>query len=138
MSTLSAPGSAGLRSCSVNAAIAVSDMAAARAFYEDRLGLGPGLALPHGGCLYACEDQTALIIYPNADRAGEATATLANWNVNDVERMVDRLSAAGVVFEHCDEPGMHTDAKGIHTNPAGLRSAFFRDPDGNTFAVIGR
>jgi catechol 2,3-dioxygenase-like lactoylglutathione lyase family enzyme len=134
------PGSAptGLRGCSVNAAIPVSDMEAARSFYEGRLGLGPGTELPRGARLYACADQTALVIYPCAVSAGQANAMVAGWNVDDVERMVDRLSAGGVVFEHSDDPETPTDAKGIHTAPGGMRSAFFRDPDGNTFAVIGR
>ena len=128
----------GLRSCSVNAAIPVSDMATARSFYEGRLGLGPGSDLPHGARLYACADQTALVIYPCPNSAGLANATVAGWNVENVEQMVDRLSSAGVVFERHDDPGVTTDAKGIQTTPTGMRSAFFRDPDGNSFAVIGR
>jgi catechol 2,3-dioxygenase-like lactoylglutathione lyase family enzyme len=128
----------GLRSCSVNAAIPVSDMATARSFYEGRLGLGPGSELPSGARLYACADQTALVIYPCPTSAGLANATVAGWNVENVEKMVDRLSSAGVVFERHDDPGVTTDDKGIQTTDTGMRSAFFRDPDGNSFAVIGR
>jgi catechol 2,3-dioxygenase-like lactoylglutathione lyase family enzyme len=138
MSTIRDVAPGGLRTCSVNAAIPVSDMAAARGFYEGRLGLGPGTELPHGARVYACGDQTALVIYPCPASAGQAHAIVAGWNVDDVEQMVDRLSADGVVFEHSDEPDARTDAKGIHTSEGGLRSAFFRDTDGNSFAVIGR
>jgi catechol 2,3-dioxygenase-like lactoylglutathione lyase family enzyme len=128
----------GLRSCSVNAAIPVSDMATAKSFYEGRLGLGPGSELPHGARLYACADQTAIVIYPCPASAGLANATVAGWNVENVEQMVDRLSSAGVVFERHADPGVTTDAMGIQTTATGMRSAFFRDPDGNSFAVIGR
>jgi len=127
----------GLRSCSVNAAIPVSDMATARSFYEGRLGLGQGSELPHGARLYACADQTALVIYPCPNSAGLANATVAGWNVENVEQMVNRLTSSGVVFERHDDPEVTTDAKGIHTAGNGMRSAFFRDPDGNSFAVIG-
>jgi len=128
----------GLRGCSVNAAIPVADMVVARAFYEGVLGLGTGAELPHGAHLYACADGTALVIYPCTASAGLAQATVAGWNVAYVEQVVDRLTARGVVFDHSDDPATRTDAKGIHTTPAGMRSAFFRDPDGNSFAVIGR
>jgi catechol 2,3-dioxygenase-like lactoylglutathione lyase family enzyme len=138
MSTIRDVAQGGLRTCSVNAAIPVSDMTVARAFYEGILGLGPGAELPHGARVYACADQTALVIYPCPPSAGQANAIVAGWNVDDVEQMVDRLSAEGVVFDHSDEPGARTDAKGIHSSDGGLRSAFFRDPDGNSFAVIGR
>jgi catechol 2,3-dioxygenase-like lactoylglutathione lyase family enzyme len=103
-------------------------MAVARAFYEGILGLGPGAELPHGARVYACADQTALVIYPCPPSAGQANAIVAGWNVDDVEQMVDRLSAEGVVFDHSDEPGARTDARASTAVTGGLRSAFFRDP----------
>lgn len=46
--------------------------------------------------------------------------------------MVDELTAAGVALERYDE--LETDAKGIHDTGYG-KVAWFRDPDGNTFAL---
>jgi hypothetical protein len=39
-----------------------------------------------------------------------------------------------VIFEQWNEPGMKTNAKGIAATSDG-RIAWFKDPDGNTFAV---
>lgn len=45
----------------------------------------------------------------------------------------DALTANGVRFERYDEP-LRTDSRGIHTLADG-KVAWFKDPDGNTFAV---
>ena len=52
-----------------------------------------------------------------------------------MERVVDELTANGVRFEHYD--GITTDAKGISPRAGGGKVAWFKDPDGNTFAVEG-
>jgi hypothetical protein len=39
-------------------------------------------------------------VCPSPDHAGQSTAALATWYVDDVERMVDELSSSGVTFEH--------------------------------------
>ena len=48
--------------------------------------------------------------------------------------MVDELAAKGVPFERYD--GLTADERGIHNAGYG-RVAWFRDPDGNTFALEG-
>ncbi len=67
---------------------------------------------------------------------------MATWYVDDVEQMVDALSAKGVGFEHYEgvlDRGFDygTDDKGISPRAGGGRIAWFKDPDGNTFAVEG-
>jgi catechol 2,3-dioxygenase-like lactoylglutathione lyase family enzyme len=127
-------GVTSLRHCRVSAQVAVSDMAAARRFYEGTLGLEPTGEPHEGSTAYACGDGTTLHVYASPGHAGKATATLARWDVaGDIERVVDELSANGVVFEQYDDP-VKTDAKGIHDSGYG-KVAWFRDPDGNTFAV---
>ena len=64
----------------------------------------------------------------------QATATLATWYVADLERVVDELSSSGVRFERYDDPALRADERGIHELGDG-RVAWFKDPDGNTFAV---
>jgi catechol 2,3-dioxygenase-like lactoylglutathione lyase family enzyme len=121
-----------LRDHRVSAQIAVSDMGRAVEFYEQRLGL-PVTGEPHEGArTYACGDGTVLHVYASPAHAGKTPATVAQWNVGDVERAVDELGAAGVRFEQYDEP--KTDARGIHDTGYG-KVAWFRDPDGNTFAL---
>jgi len=116
----------------VRAQIAVSDLTRARAFYEERLGLVPENDGPDEYRIYPCGGDTALHLYVSRANAGTASGTVAVWNVPDVETEVDELTARGVVFERYDEPA--TDAKGIHS--AGyVTVAWFKDPDGNTFAI---
>ena len=115
----------------LNASIAVSDMARASEFYEDKLGLRATSSGADGSKVY----ESALHVYPSPANAGMSAATLATWYVDDVEAVVDELTANGVTFEHYE--GITTDAKGISPRAGGGKVAWFKDPDGNTFAVEG-
>jgi catechol 2,3-dioxygenase-like lactoylglutathione lyase family enzyme len=65
--------------------------------------------------------------------AGKSPATLATWYVDGIDQVVDQLAVAGVEFARYDE--FEHDAKGITARAGGGRIAWFRDPDGNTFAI---
>jgi catechol 2,3-dioxygenase-like lactoylglutathione lyase family enzyme len=119
----------------LNASIAVSDMARAKEFYEGKLGLAAVRAQADGSQIYASGGGASLHVYPSPAHAGKSSATLATWYVEDVERVVDELSSRGVTFEHYDE--LTTDEKGISPRAGGGKVAWFKDPDGNTFAVEG-
>lgn len=117
----------------VSAQIAVSDMTTASQFYEGKLGLAP-VGEQHGETRrYACGDGSMLYVYVAPAHAGNATATLARWDVADIERVVEDLTATGVTFEQYAAP-VKTNAKGIHDSGYG-KVAWFKDPDGNTFAL---
>ena len=122
-----------LSSFTLNASIAVSDMARATDFYEGKLGLSPARTQADGSRVYASGGDASLHVYPSPEHAGGSTATLATWYVDDVERVIDELSAKGVTFEHYAE--VTTDEKGISPRAGGGKVAWFKDPDGNTFAV---
>jgi catechol 2,3-dioxygenase-like lactoylglutathione lyase family enzyme len=125
-----------MSSYKLNASIAVSDMARAREFYEGKLGLTTVRAQADGSRIYASGGDASLHVYPSATHAGRSTATLATWYVDDVERVVDELISNGVHFEQYEE--VTTDEKGISPRAGGGKVAWFKDPDGNTFAVEGR
>lgn len=125
----------GLQELKVGVAVPVSDMAAAREFYEGKLGLSSdGVAESDGGVTYECAEGTNLHIYPSPN-AGKTEATIGGWETDDIEGLVDELSAAGVQFEHYDEGTFKTNEKGI-AEIAGSRGAWLRDPDGNTLGLI--
>lgn len=124
----------GLSAYRVTAAVAISDMNRARAFYEGRLGLLVGTD-SGDNVAYRCGEGTVIHVYLSPDHAGKATATLAGWYVDDVEAVVDELAEKGVVFERYDEGRIITDDKGIATFDGGARVAYFKDPDGNTLSV---
>jgi catechol 2,3-dioxygenase-like lactoylglutathione lyase family enzyme len=118
----------------VRASIAVSDMAQASDFYEGKLGLIAGEEQPDESRIYECEGGTSLHLYVSPTDADRASATLATWYVSDLEQVVDELGSNGVTFERYDDAVLKTDEKGIHELDHG-RVAWFRDSDGNTFAI---
>ena len=60
---------------------------------------------------------------------------MAGWLVDDLEKVVDELTANGVKFERYDEEELKTNEKGIVEFDGNPGVAFFRDPDGNTHAL---
>lgn len=118
----------------VGAGVAVSDMNRAREFYEGKLGLSGGKSSSDGGRTYPCANGTAIHVYPSPDNAGKSAATLAGWEVDDLDAVVDELSSKGVAFEHYDQPPVVTDERGIATFHDG-KVAYFKDPDGNVLSI---
>ena len=118
----------------VGAGVAVSDMNRAREFYEGRLGLSGGKSSSDGGRTYPCANGTAIHVYPSPDNAGKSAATLAGWEVDDLDAVVDELTSKGVAVEHHDQPPVLTDERGIATFPDG-KVAYFKDPDGNVLSI---
>lgn len=122
-----------LKGARVSAQIAVADEARAREFYERRLGLAPTEEGVEGSWTYRCADGTSLHLYVAPDNAGRASGTVARFDVPNVERAVEDLRVTGVAFESYDDP-IATDERGIHDTGYG-KVAWFRDPDGTTFAL---
>jgi catechol 2,3-dioxygenase-like lactoylglutathione lyase family enzyme len=117
--------------------IAVSDIQRAAAFYEGKLGLpslrsGPSARIADGSRVYGSGGGPALSVYQSVT-AGKSSATMAVWYVDDIDQIVDELTAAGVEFVRYDE--FDHDGKGITARAGGGRIAWFQDPDGNTFAL---
>src|SRR6478735_360671 len=111
----------------------VDDLAAAKAFYADTLGLEveespAGLTLKIAG-------GNGTLIYPK-DNHVPATFTILNFPVEDIDQAVDELTRRSVVFDQyenlTDERGT---ARGISTGQ-GPDIAWFKDPAGNILSVL--
>jgi predicted enzyme related to lactoylglutathione lyase len=113
--------------------IPVSDVARARKFYEQTVGLTPKEEFA-GGVIYECGG-AEVFMYPTSN-AGTSKASQAFWEVDDVEAEVAELKARGVVFEEYDMPGLRT-RNGIAVG-GGAKTAWFRDTEGNILAVSQR
>jgi catechol 2,3-dioxygenase-like lactoylglutathione lyase family enzyme len=113
------------------ATIATADLARARRFYEETLGLKVDMEDP-GGILYV-SGESRVVLYPS-QFAGPSNVTAATWMVDDVDRVVDELSAKGITFEQYDFPGLKTDERGI-ADAGNVKGAWFKDPDGNILSV---
>ena len=109
---------------------AVDDLAAARQFYGDTLGLKTseqyGLLTLH---LAGGRDT---LVYPKPDHE-PATYTILNFAVDDIDAAVDELTSRGVRMERYE--GLGQDEKGIN-RAGGPYIAWFKDPAGNILAVL--
>jgi catechol 2,3-dioxygenase-like lactoylglutathione lyase family enzyme len=123
----------GLSDCSVEALLAVSDLARARGFYEHQLGLVPG-EVEQEGVRYPCANGTLIFVYLSPENAGKSPATLAGWIVDNLDETMDELLSRGVRFEQYDQPGIKTDERGVF-DAGRFRAAWVKDPDGNTVAL---
>ena len=106
------------------------DIAAARSFYADTLGIEVNedegmLNLELGG-------GHRVLVYPK-DNHQPATFTVLNFEVADIDAAVDELTAAGVELERY--PGAPQDERGV-VREWGPPIAWFTDPAGNILSVI--
>lgn len=113
----------------------VDDIAAARTFYGETLGLTVEesamgfltLHLATGG---------VVLIYPKDDHVA-ATYTILNFPVDDIDEAVTELNARGVVTKIYE--GDLTDDRGIARPPTpeyGPPICWFKDPAGNVLSVL--
>jgi catechol 2,3-dioxygenase-like lactoylglutathione lyase family enzyme len=115
------------------ATVAVKDLAAARKFYEDKLGLVPGREQGSEAVLYKTGSRS-LLVY-RSQFAGTNRATSVTWSAGDrVDELARTLKAKGVPFERYDMPGAKVEGD-VHVMD-GLRVAWFKDPDGNIHSLV--
>jgi catechol 2,3-dioxygenase-like lactoylglutathione lyase family enzyme len=118
----------------VAATLAVTDIDAARSFYEGTLGLTPVMEVLDS-VVYSAGN-SRLMVY-TSDFAGTNKATGATWAVGDqLESIVQGLREKGVVFEHYDLPGTTRDGD-IH-DVDGMRGVWFKDPDENIIGLVNQ
>ena len=109
---------------------AVDDVAKARQFYEETLGMGVTEA--NGLLRLAVANGAQVLVYPKPNHQ-PATFTILNFPVADVEAAVDDLVGRGVAFQRYD--GFEQDQKGI-SRGGGPLIAWFTDPAGNVLSVV--
>ena len=109
----------------------VNDIPRAKQFYGETLGLN--VSEEHGMLGLKLATGATVLVYPKENHE-PASFTILNFPVIDVEEAVDRLTEAGVPFEHY-EGELQTDEKGIMRGN-GPTIAWFRDPAGNILSVL--
>jgi predicted enzyme related to lactoylglutathione lyase len=121
-----------LHAFAMYAYIPARDLVRARQFYETQVGLTPKQQT-NGGVVYEFAGGTACFLYPTPN-AGTSQASQAFWSVQDVDGLIRKLRARGVVFEDYDIPGDRS-AEGAIT-AGGAKAAWFKDSEGNIMALI--
>jgi catechol 2,3-dioxygenase-like lactoylglutathione lyase family enzyme len=114
----------------VVATLPVTDLARAKAFYGETLGLAFLWENPVSA-RFRCGAGSELSIFKRPPTVTEHT--LAHFEVTDIEAAVRDLEARGVEFLDYTEGPLITTGHIAQLGPA--RGAWFRDPDGNTLGV---
>lgn len=110
----------------------------AKEFYSETLGLK--LVNEQMGLEYELPGNSgSFFIYEKSDHK-PATYTFLNFAVKDIKSTVDKLKSQGIKFEQYDfGGGAETDRDGIMwglPTGDGPNIAWFKDPAGNTLAVL--
>jgi catechol 2,3-dioxygenase-like lactoylglutathione lyase family enzyme len=110
----------------------VDDIAAAKAFYGDTLGIEV-FEEEMGLLNLRLAEGKDVLVYPKPDHT-PATFTILNFPVDDIDKAVDGLIAKGVTFERYDT--FDHDERGIVRSHGGPPAAWFTDPAGNILQVL--
>ncbi len=116
----------------VETQIAVTDMKRGKEFYEDKLGFEAGGFPFEGVEMYTAAEGTRFFVYQR-ETVTPATNTAMSFHVENIEELVASLKKNGVVFEDYDMPDFKTTNSIATMGP--IKSAWFKDPDGNILAL---
>jgi catechol 2,3-dioxygenase-like lactoylglutathione lyase family enzyme len=111
--------------------VSIVDVARAKEFYRDTLGLRLVSEEPPFALVF--EANGIMLRLGMAKELPPAHGTVLGWQVPDIAAAVKDLGQAGVRFERY-EP-MKQDELGIWTSPTGAKVAWFKDPDGNILSL---
>ncbi len=118
------------------ATVGVRDIAAARQFYGNVLGLRESGA--DGGEVLFFESGHSRIEVYRSDHAGTNQATAITWEMGErIGEVAAALKEKGVHFEHYRFDGMRMEGD-IHVDEdTGLKVLWLKDPDGNILSING-
>ena len=117
----------------ISAVLVSTDLDRSQRFYEDKVGLTLSAETIKNHLVFECGNGTTLLIYgrPAGNKADHTQVRF--WTTN-IDKDVAQLAEKGVEFDEYDTENFKT-VDHIVTSPIG-RSAWFKDPDGNTIAIF--
>ena len=110
--------------------VGVADMARARRFYADVLGLK---VVAEDAFAVTVDVHGRLLRLSAVQEPAAAPYSVLAWSVDGIEAVVDGLVARGVEFARYE--GIEQDERGIWTAPGGTRVVWFLDPDRNNLSL---
>jgi catechol 2,3-dioxygenase-like lactoylglutathione lyase family enzyme len=116
----------------IHPVLLATDLAAARAFYHDQLGLQV-LSESEAAVTFGCGGGTQLSVTRSTTGTAD-TQTQASWHVSDLPAEVAELRARGVTVEDYDLPGLQTQ-DGI-ADIGFAWAAWIIDPGNNALGVL--
>ena len=128
-----------LERAAVATRLPAQDLARARRFYAEKLGLEPVEERP-GGLRYRCASGEFVLFESAGAPSGDHTQMALE--VDDIEAAVRWLRERGVVFEEFDLAGLSTvrgiaEVEGNYPSKGGVgeRAVWFRDSEGNLLGI---
>jgi catechol 2,3-dioxygenase-like lactoylglutathione lyase family enzyme len=118
----------------VSAVLCSSDLTQSQSFYEQVVGLRLSHETIPNHLLFECGDGSTLLVY-GRPAPNKADHTQVRFWTDDVEHDVRELESRGALFEDYDFPTLKT-VDHVATTPGIGKSAWFKDPDGNTLALF--
>ena len=118
----------------ISAVVCSVDLGQSQTFYEQVVGLPLSADTIPNHLLFECGDGTTLLVY-GRPASNKADHTQVRFWTDDIERDVRELEGRGAVFEDYDFPTLKTVDHVAATAGIG-KSAWFKDPDGNTLAIF--
>jgi catechol 2,3-dioxygenase-like lactoylglutathione lyase family enzyme len=118
----------------ISAVLCSTDLERSQHFYEEKVGLRLAPATIRNHLVFECGDGTTLLVYgrPSPNKADHTQVRF--WTA-DIAADVRELVGRGVVFDDLEIGAMKT-VDHIMTSPDIGKSAWFKDPDGNTVALF--
>ncbi|MFJ9811002.1 VOC family protein [Streptomyces sp. NPDC101158] len=115
----------------VAAIIPANDLARAKRFYTETLGLTLTREAPEDTRL---ESGGTIVGLYETPYGGQAQHTLASFKVDDLDASMSELKAKGVTFEDYDLPGLKTVDGVAETD--NMRGCWFKDSEGNILCLV--
>ena len=109
------------------------DLKRARKFYEEKLGLKVVMEDPSPGIMIQAGKGTMLYVYQRGPT--KADHTVASFAVDNIEAEVKELKQKGVKFEEYDIPSMGLKTVNGIAAMGKMKSAWFKDTEGNILSV---
>jgi catechol 2,3-dioxygenase-like lactoylglutathione lyase family enzyme len=118
----------------ISAVLISANLDRTRDFYENKLGLSLSPETIKNHLIYECGNGTTLVIYGRGG-GNKADHTQVRFWSTAIEADVKELLDKGVVFDEFDLGTIKT-VNYIATSSGIGKSAWFKDPDGNTLALF--
>jgi predicted enzyme related to lactoylglutathione lyase len=128
---------AGLADTMVCGVVRAESYARAKKFYLEALGLKQSQEFPGGGGMFEAAGGTMLMVYENPRlKAPENTVLGFGVSGDRFDATMADLRSNGVVFEDYDIPEMGLKTVNGVAEMGGMKSAWFKDTEGNILNLV--
>ena len=118
----------------ISAVLVSTDLERSQAFYQDKVGLTLSPETIKNHLVFDCGSGTTMLIYGRGS-GNKADHTQVRFWTSDIGTDVAELVGRGIEFEEYDSGSFKT-VDHVVTSAGIGRSAWFKDPDGNTIALF--